>query len=154
MREIPEDISGVERLLWHVRGDRRKEMVNYLLMAQDMGVGVQVKPTLTANQRQAKRIVREGMSDVLAWLGEPVIANDDDEFPVFYEVEAPLLGANSALGNLCSVVNDAITEELHRFGLRLPSGLRGGITTGAMMAGNFDQAVAYLLRWVNVAIED
>ena len=85
--------------------------------------------------------------------GMGVDLNEGDG-PVFYEAKAPLIGAPSSLGGLCALVNDTIRDHFETYGLRPPTGLRTAVTTGAMVAGGYDAALAYLMRWVAVETED
>lgn len=134
-------------LLAHVRPSIARRIERGLVQAEREGMGIDLDPVLSLSP--AQRIVREGFADVLAWLGQPVDPYADSRGPVFYEVQAPLLGAPRSLGSLCAVVNDAISDEFARYGLRPPSGLRAVITSGAMAAGGYDAALAYLLKWVD-----
>lgn len=82
------------------------------------------------------------------------VAIDEHEPPFFYEVKVPFIGHSSSLSDMCGRVNDAISQEFNRYDVRMPAALRQCITASAMLAGNADQALAYLLRWVDVACED
>jgi len=79
--------------------------------------------------------------------------NEDDR-PVFPNVVVPFVGEDSALGAMCNRVNNAIAEHFTEYELRIPVNLRSLITSGAMTAGDADQALAYLLRWVEVETGD
>lgn len=79
---------------------------------------------------------------------------DLDEGPVFPECTVGFIGHPAGLGGLCASVNQAIEKHFQDYDLTMPRDLHTVITTGAMVAGNFHQALGYLLRWVAIEMED
>ncbi len=93
--------------------------------------------------------------EILAAQDEGMVLELEGDGPVFWECKVPFIGMpGNNLGGICGVVNDAIRDHFESYGLKMPRDLRTVITTGAMVAGNFDQALGYLLRWVAIELED
>ncbi len=95
--------------------------------------------------------IRDQLTDAVHDHG---LAVDIDDEPVFYETRVPLLGHDAALGALCATVWEHIRNEFDDCEAEPPANLHTAITIGAMTAGNYDQALAYLMSWVGIELED
>lgn len=122
---------------------------------QDLAISAKVAPPgtplLDALLWHVNVVPASRISDEIMTASEEGMAVDLEEGgPLFPEIKVAFLSIPGALGSLCAEVNKAIFDHFEQYQLPMPRDLRSVITTGAMIAGNFDQALGYLLRWVGI----
>lgn len=76
--------------------------------------------------------------------------DDTRDGPVFYEVKVDFMGLPGNLGALMGAVREAIKAEFRRYGVRPAPGFWDQFSGDCLLAGNFDQCLGYLLRWVSI----
>lgn len=97
--------------------------------------------------------------EALEVLDEAGLYNDPNHHPVFNDISIDLSTLTRNIGSVMAAVNDAIRKaasELPGQGVEITKATKTLINEirTTVMSGGYDDGMAYLLKWVNIVVED